>query len=249
MSGHSKWATIKHKKAALDAQRGKLFTKLIREISTAARMGGGDPESNPRLRTAIQAAKAANMPSENIERAIRKGTGDLPGVTYEETTYEAVGPGGAALLIDTLSDNKNRTVAEIRHTLSRHGGRMAEGSVAWMFDTKGLITVDASTVSEDQLLELALEVGADDVQMDDDTFLVTTPPGSLEDVKDALVAKGITCTSAQIAKLPKTYVSVSGKDAVALLKLIGHLEDLDDVQKVWANCDIPEEDIQAAQQE
>lgn len=249
MSGHSKWATIKHKKAAQDAQRGKTFTKLIREISTAARMGGGDQASNPRLRTAVLAAKAANMPWDNIDRAIKKGTGDLPGVTYEETTYEAVGPGGAALLIETLSDNKNRTVAEIRHTLSRHGARMAEGSVAWMFETRGLITVDSYAQGEDELMELVLEAGADDLQSDEGSFLITTSPGALEQVKETLVGKGVGCTSAEIAKVPKTYMPVAGKDAQQLLKLIGALEDLDDVQKVWANCDIPEEDVRAAQEE
>ncbi len=248
MSGHSKWASIKHKKAALDAQRGRVFTKLIREISTAARMGGGDLANNPRLRTAVAAAKAANMPAENIERAIKKGTGDLPGVTYEETTYEAIGPGGAALIIETLSDNRNRTVAELRHILSRHGGRLGEvGSIAWKFETRGLITVNAEGWTEDALLEIALEAGADDLQADEGTFLITTDPGNLEAVKEAMAAKGVTFSSAEIAKMPKTYVPVTGKDAAQLLKLVGALEEHDDVQKVWVDCDIPDEDLKAAE--
>lgn len=250
MSGHSKWATIKHKKAAQDAQRGKVFTKLIREISTAARMGGADQASNPRLRAAVLTAKASNMPWDNIERAIKKGTGDLPGVTYEETTYEAFGPAGAAMLIETLSDNRNRTVAEIRHTLSRHGGRLADvGSVAWMFETRGLITVDGEKWTEDDLLERVLEAGADDLQPDEGAFLITTEPNSLETVKTSLEATGVECASAEVAKVPKNYVPVTGKDAAQLLKLISHLEDQDDVQKVWANCDIPEEDVKAAEEQ
>ena len=250
MSGHSKWARIKHKKAALDAQRGRAFTKVIREISTAARMGGGDQASNPRLRSAVLAAKAANMPADNIERAIKKGTGDLPGVTYEETTYEAVGSGGAALIIETLSDNKNRTVAEIRHMLSRHGGRLADvGSVSWMFETRGLITVDGEKWTEDQLLELVLEAGAEDLQPDEGVFLITTAPNTLDRVKEALASQGVTCDTAEVAKVPKTYVPVTGRDAAQLLKLIGSLEEHDDVQRVWANCDIPEEDVKAAQEE
>ncbi|MBN1424876.1 YebC/PmpR family DNA-binding transcriptional regulator [Candidatus Fermentibacteria bacterium] len=250
MSGHSKWATIKHKKAAQDAQRGKVFTRLIREISTAARMGGGDQANNPRLRTAVLAAKAANMPWDNVDRAIKKGTGDLPGVTYEETTYEVYGPGGAAILVETLSDNRNRTVAEIRHILSKHGGRLADvGSVAWMFETRGLITVDGEKWSEDELMERVLVAGADDLQPDEGSFLITTEPSSLDAVKASLEAVGIECATAEVAKVPKNYVPVTGKEAAQLLKLIGHLEDQDDVQKLWANCDIAEEDVKAAEEE
>lgn len=248
MSGHSKWASIKHKKAAADAQRGRVFTKVIREISTAARIAGGDPNTNPRLRTAIATAKAANMPADNIERAIKKGTGDLPGVTYEEAMYEAYGPGGVAILIETLSDNKNRTIAELRHITHKYAGNMAEaGSVAWMFDLKGVIRVDVSKADEDELLEQVLEAGAEDMEIEGDFFEITTSAHDLESVKAALAAAGVDLESAEQAQVPKTLVPVSGKEVSQLLRLMNNLEDQDDVQKIWANFDIPDEELDAAQ--
>jgi len=250
MSGHSKWASIKHKKAAVDAKRGKVFTKLIKEISTAARLGGGDSEHNPRLRTAILAAKAANMPSDNVERAIKKGTGDLPGVSYEEATYEAYGPGGVAILVETLSDNKNRTVAEIRHLMGKHGGRMADaGSVSWMFDPKGVTRVESSQGTEDDLLELVLEAGAEDMELEDEFFEITTDTHDLEKVKEALESAGIETLSTEVAKVPKSTIQVSGKEARQLLKLMDCLEDHDDIQQIWANFDIADEELAAAQGE
>jgi len=244
MSGHSKWHSIRHKKAAVDAKRGRMFTKLIREISTAARIGGGDINSNPRLRTAVTAAKASNMPADNIDRAIKKGTGELPGVTYEEATYEAYGPGGVAILIETLSDNKNRTIAEIRHIVNKHAGNMAEaGSVSWMFDSKGVIQVDAATHNEDELLELALESGAEDLVREGEYFEITTAPGDLEAVKEALETAEIEMISAEFAQVPKSVVQIAGKEASQLLRLMNGIEDQEDVQKVWANFDIPDEEL------
>jgi len=244
MSGHSKWHSIRHKKAAVDAKRGRMFTKLIREISTAARIGGGDINSNPRLRTAVTAAKASNMPADNIDRAIKKGTGELPGVTYEEATYEAYGPGGVAILIETLSDNKNRTIAEIRHIVNKHAGNMAEaGSVSWMFDSKGVIQVDAATLNEDELLELALESGAEDLVREGEYFEITTAPGDLEAVKEALETAEIEMISAEFAQVPKSVVQIAGKEASQLLRLMNGIEDQEDVQKVWANFDIPDEEL------
>ena len=244
MSGHSKWHSIRHKKAAVDAKRGRMFTKLIREISTAARIGGGDINSNPRLRTAVTAAKASNMPADNIDRAIKKGTGELPGVTYEEATYEAYGPGGVAILIETLSDNKNRTIAEIRHIVNKHAGNMAEaGSVSWMFDSKGVIQVDAATHNEDELLELALESGAEDLVREGEYFEITTAPGDLEAVKEALETAEIEMLSAEFAQVPKSVVQIAGKEASQLLRLMNGIEDQEDVQKVWANFDIPDEEL------
>jgi len=246
MSGHSKWHSIRHKKAAVDAKRGRMFTKLIREISTAARIGGGDITSNPRLRTAVTAAKASNMPADNIDRAIKKGTGELPGVTYEEATYEAYGPGGVAILIETLSDNKNRTIAEIRHIVNKHAGNMAEaGSVSWMFDSKGVIHVDATTHDEDELLELALESGAEDLVREGEYFEITTTPGDLENVKDALETAEIEMISAEFAQVPKSVIKVTGRDTSQLLRLMNAIEDQEDVQKVWANFDIPDEELDA----
>jgi YebC/PmpR family DNA-binding regulatory protein len=239
MAGHSKWKQIKHYKAAADAKRGAMFTKLIREITVAAKTGGGDPAGNPRLRTAIEAARAASMPKENIERAIKKGTGELEGVDYQEITYEGYGPGGVALLIHALTDNPTRTVAEVRHKLSRGGGNLgATNSVAWMFERKGQIYIDAGRYDEDATLEAALEAGAEDLKREGDQFIVTTDPAALHAVKGTLEAKGITVQEAEIAMIPKTTVHVEGKTAESLLKLMDELEDLDDVQKVDANFDI-----------
>jgi len=239
MAGHSKWKQIKHYKAAADAKRGAVFTKLIREITVAARTGGGDPGGNPRLRTAIEAARAASMPKDNIERAIKKGTGELEGVEYQEITYEAFGPGGVALLIHTLTDNATRTVADIRHKLSRGGGNLgATNSVAWMFERKGQIFVPSQSVDEETALEAALEAGAEDLTREDDRFVISTDPSTLHAVKAALDAKRIATDGAEIAMIPKTTVHVGGKAAETLLKLMEELDDLDDVQKVDANFDI-----------
>jgi YebC/PmpR family DNA-binding regulatory protein len=242
MSGHSKWSKVKHIKAREDAKRGKTFSKLIREIMVAARDGGGDPSFNPRLRTIIATAKTANMPNDNIERAIKKGTGELGGVTFEEVTYEGYGPGGVAILIDVLTDNKNRTVAEIRHIMTRNNSNLGEGGcVAWNFGKKGLIMVDTSAISEDALLEAALEAGAEDISTEGDTFDVITAPNEVMDVKEALEGKGIAVVSAEITMLPKSTVRVDGKTAESVLKLMDGLEDQDDVQHVYSNFDIPEE--------
>jgi YebC/PmpR family DNA-binding regulatory protein len=239
MSGHSKWKTIKHKKSKMDDQRGKIFTKLIKEITTSARIGGGDENANPRLRQAIIQARNLNMPMANVDRAIKKGTGELPGVTYEEYAYEGYGPGGAALLIEVLTDNKNRSVSELRHTLSRYNGSLAEaGSVAWMFNKKGQIIVDGYTGDEDKLMEIVLEAGADDMTHDDNTYEVITAPEQLERVKNELEKAQIPTSSAEIAMIPKTTIKIEGKDAEAMLKLMEAIEDLDDVQNVNSNFDI-----------
>jgi len=239
MAGHSKWKQIKHYKAATDAKRGALFTKLIREITVAAKQGGGDPGGNPRLRTAIDAAKASSMPKENIERAIKKGTGELEGVEYVEVLYEAFGPGGVALMIQALTDNATRTVAEVRHKLSRGGGNMgATNSVSWMFDRKGQIYIDASKYAEDPTLEAALYAGATDFARDDDQFVVATDVASFHTVKETLEGHGIVPADSEIAWIPRQSVIVTGADAEAVLRLIESLEDLDDVQKVDANFDI-----------
>lgn len=242
MSGHSKWASIKHKKAKVDAQRGRAFTKLIREITVAARVGGGDLTGNPRLRTAVLAAKAVNMPADNIDRAIKKGTGELEGVTYEEITYEGYGPGGVAILVEVMTDNKNRTVGEIRKVFSRHGGNMGEsGCVNFLFEKKGHIVVDAAKVDEDKLMSVALDVGAEDMQREEGVFAVTTGPREFEKVRDAIVKAGIQPLSAEISKLPKSTVKLVGKQAEQMLKLMEEMEEHDDVQHVYANFDIPEE--------
>jgi YebC/PmpR family DNA-binding regulatory protein len=242
MSGHSKWSTIKHKKAAEDAKRGKIFTKLIKEISIAARDGGGDPEANPRLRTAIRNAQNANMPKDNIERAIKKGTGELPGMTYEEAHYEGYGPAGVAVFVEVLTDNKNRTTAEIRHMFTRYNGNLGEtGCVAWMFDRKGLITMDAEGIDEDELMTAALEAGADDVSIEEGTVEIQTPPTELEQVKEGLEAAGLKVQVAELSMLPKNTVKLEGTNARTMLKLMEALEDQDDVQNVYANFDIPEE--------
>jgi YebC/PmpR family DNA-binding regulatory protein len=243
MSGHSKWATIKRKKAATDAKRGKIFTKYIKEIIVAARAGGGDQNANPRLRTAVLGAKSVNMPADNIERAIKKGTGELEGVNYEEVTYEGYGPGGIAILIESLTDNRNRTTGEIRHILTKAGGRMAEaGAVQWMFHAKGQLVVPRASIDEDSLLELALDAGAEDVGTDDpEHFEITTPLAQFESVKAALTKKGITPISAEIAKVPQSMIALSEKDAEQALKLMEALEDHDDVQRISSNLDIADE--------
>jgi YebC/PmpR family DNA-binding regulatory protein len=247
MSGHSKWHTIKHKKGAADAKRGKAFTRIIKELTVAARSGGGDPASNPRLRTIIADAKANNMPRENIERAIRRGTGEEPGVSYEEITYEGYGPGGVALLIRVLTDNKNRTVGEIRHLLSKYNGNLAaENSVAWMFHRKGQVVVEKGKVDEEQLLSAALDAGADDMNDDGTAWEIVSAPDSFERVRDAVKALGVEPASAEVAMLPQNYVKLQGKDAQVMLKLMEALDDHDDVQHVWANFDIEEKEIEAS---
>jgi YebC/PmpR family DNA-binding regulatory protein len=242
MSGHSKWAQIKRKKAKNDQQRGKLFSKLIREITTAARVGGGDPKGNMRLKAAIEEAKGVNMPADTLKRAIQKGTGELPGETYEEVTYEGYGPGGVALLIKTLTDNKKRTAPEIRHGFTQFGGNMAEvGSVAWMFDRKGLILVEASRVDEDELLAIALEGGATDMRRVDAIFEVSTEPAQLEAVRRTLEERGVPIQSAEVTYVPQSTIRLEGKEAQQVLRLVEGMEELEDVQKVYANFDIPDE--------
>jgi YebC/PmpR family DNA-binding regulatory protein len=247
MSGHSKWSTIKHKKAAKDARKGKLFTKLIKEITVAARMGGGDIDANPRLRTAVLAAKGHSMPGDNIERAIKKGTGELEGVSYEEIQYEGYGPGGAAILAQVLTDNKNRTVSEIRRLFTKHGGNLGEtGCVAWMFDKKGLITVEKSQIDEDRLVGLVLDAGAEDVKEDEGIFEVVTPPEDFDRVKERLEHEKIAIANAQVTMVPKSTVTVGEKHVEQILKLTEELEDHDDVQNVSANFDIPSEYLEKA---
>jgi YebC/PmpR family DNA-binding regulatory protein len=247
MSGHSKWHTIKHKKGAADAKRGKIFTRLIKELTVAARAGGGDPDMNPRLRTIVAEAKANNMPRENIERAIRRGTGEEPGVSYEEITYEGYGPGGVALMIQTLTDNKNRTVGEIRHLLGKYNGNLAaENSVAWLFTRKGQIVVEKSKADEDKLLNAALDAGADDMNDDGSAWEIVSSPESFEAVRDAVKALGIEPASAEVAMIPQNYIKLQGKEAQQMLKLFEAVDDHDDVQHVWANFDIEEKEIEAS---
>lgn len=242
MSGHSKWATIKRKKGKLDAQRGRMFTKLIKEITIAARAGGGDSDSNPRLRTAIATAKAANMPQDNIKKAIQKGTGELPGVSYEETTYEGYGPGGAAVILEVVTDNKNRTVAEIRHLFTKYNGNLGEtGCVGWMFDKRGQIMVGKDKAEEEKLMELVLEAGAEDLRGDGDLFEVITSFESFEDVKDAIEKAGIEYTEAQVTMVPQNTVKLVGSKAESMIKLMMALEDHDDIQNVYANFDIDDD--------
>lgn len=242
MSGHSKWASIKHKKAVVDAKRGKVFTKLIREISAAARLGGGDPDSNPRLRTAVQSAKAANMPSDNIDRAIKKGSGGLEGVHFEEAVYEGYGPQGVAILAQCLTDNRNRTASEIRAIFGKLGGSMAgAGSVAWLFEKKGLIVVDKGRTSEEALMEVVVAKGAEDLSESNGKFEILTSPQDFEAVRHALEEARIPVESAQLTMIPKNQVPVSAEAVRVVLKLIDALEDHDDVQNVYANCDIPDE--------
>jgi YebC/PmpR family DNA-binding regulatory protein len=247
MSGHSKWHTIKHKKGAADAKRGKVFTRIIKELSVAARGGGGDPDMNPRLRTIIADAKAVNMPADNIKRAIQRGTGELPGVSYEEVTYEAYGPGGAALIIEVLTDNRNRTVGELRHTLTKYGGNLGEtNSVAWMFDKKGYIVIEKAKASEDVLLAAALDAGADDLRDDGDSWEVVTPPDAFQKVLEAIKALGIETEAAEVAMLPQNYVKLEGKPAQQMVKLMDILEDHEDSKKVWSNAHIEEKEIEAS---
>jgi YebC/PmpR family DNA-binding regulatory protein len=243
MSGHNKWSSIKHKKGAADAKRGKIFTKIIKEIIVAARAGGGDPEMNPRLRTAVAAAKAANMPKDNIERGIKKGTGDLDGVNYEEYSYEGYGPGGAAVMLDILTDNKNRTAADIRHIFNKGNGNLGEnGCVAWIFETKGVIICERDKVDAEALFELALEAGADDVidEEGEEIIEIYTAPEVFEDVRQALEDAGVEMASAAVDKIPSNTVELSGKHAEQMLRLMDNLEDCDDVQKVYSNFDIDE---------
>lgn len=242
MSGHSKWATTKHKKMAVDAKRGKIFTKIIREITIAARHGGGDPEGNPRLRAAILKSKENNMPADNIKKAIQRGTGELPGVTYEESVYEGYGPGGAALLIEITTDNKNRTVSEIRNIMSKHGGNMGEaGCVSWMFSKKGYIVVERAKADEEKLMNLALESGAEDIKYDESNYEIITTPHDFESVKNRVKENGIEMALSEVTMVPQSYVRLEGKEAEQMLKLMEALEDHDDVQKVYANFDIPDE--------
>ena len=242
MSGHSKWATIKRKKGATDAARGKVFSKCIKEITIAARHGGGDLEGNPRLRAAVSAAKAVNMPSTNIERAIKRGTGEIEGAHYEETRYEGYAPGGVALLVEIATDNKNRTAGEIRQIFTKHGGALGEaGSVAYLFKPRGVILVEKTATTEDALMEIVLDAGADDVNSEGDSFEVLTPPATLEAVKEALAKKGVATLSAELTRVATQLVPVSAKDAGQLLRLVDMLEEHDDVQKVFANFNVPDE--------
>jgi YebC/PmpR family DNA-binding regulatory protein len=245
MSGHSKWHTIKHKKGALDAKRGKLFTRLIKEIAVAARDGGGDQDANARLRKAVTDAKAANMPNDTIDRAVKRGTGDLEGVNYDEITYEGYGPGGVALLIETMTDNRNRTVAELRHMLSKNGGNLGEsGSVAWLFDRKGYVVVDKSKKSEEELFEIAIEAGAEDMKEDGDNFEIFTSQEDFEAVSEAIKKAGIEPEIAEVSMIPQTFVKLEGADAKQMLKLYEAIDDHDDVQNLYANFDIDESEME-----
>lgn len=244
MSGHSKWHSIKYKKAAQDAKRGKIFTKIIRELAVAARIGGGDQDTNPRLRKAIAEAKAVNMPADNIKRAILKGTGQLEGVNYEEVVYEGYGAGGVAIFVEVLSDNKNRTISELRHIFSRNGGNIGEsGCVAWMFNRKGYIVVEKTKASEDELLDVALDAGAEDLREDGSNYEIFTSPENYETVASALKEHNIELAASSLGYIPQNYVKLEGKQAQQLLRLMEELEDHDDVQHVWANFDIDEEEI------
>ncbi len=242
MSGHSKWSSIKHKKGAVDAKRGKIFTKLIKEITVAAKMGGGDPDANPRLRTAIAAAKAQNMPKDNLERAIKKGTGDLEGVDYEEIVYEGYGPGGVAVLVECLTDNKNRTIADVRYIFNKAGGNIGtDGCVAWMFDKKGLISVEKSISDEDTLMEIGLEAGAEDVKDEGDCFEIITEPSDFDTVREAVEAASIAYEIAEITMIPQTQAALEGKEAEQMVRFLDALEDCDDIQKFYTNADISDE--------
>jgi YebC/PmpR family DNA-binding regulatory protein len=246
MSGHSKWATIKHKKAATDAKRGRIFTRLIREISIAARVGGGDQVSNARLRSAVLLAKGENMPGENIERAILRGTGQLPGETYEEVTFEGYGPGGVGMLVQVVTSNRNRVVSEIRHIMTKHGGNLGEtGSVAWQFHRKGDIVVPKEAADEEKMMSIVLEAGADDLRDDGSAWEVLTPPESFEPVRDALAAAGIKPTAAEVSLVPQNYIRLTGSEASQMVRLVEALEEHDDVQHVYSNFDIDEKEIQA----
>ena len=247
MSGHSKWHSIKHKKGATDAKRGKLFTKIIREMTIAARLGGGDPDSNPRLRTAVDKAKGANMPADNITRAIKKGTGELEGTTYEDLVLEGYGPGGVALLIEGSTDNRNRTVSEIRHLFSKHNGSLGNpGSVAYMFNPRGVISIAADKTSEDELMEIVLEAGAEDIATEEEGFTVYTAPADFEAVRDAVVKAGIEPDDAEVKKIADNNTALDGSKAQAMLKLLDALEDHEDVQNVWENSEISAADLEAS---
>jgi YebC/PmpR family DNA-binding regulatory protein len=246
MSGHSRWSQIKRKKGKADVERGKLFSKILREITVAARSGGGDPKANMRLKAAIESAKEANMPADNIKRAIQKGTGELPGESYEEITYEGYAPGGVAVMVQVLTDNRNRTAPEVRHTFEKFGGNMgASGAVAWMFDRKGVVQVDAAKIDEDDLLGKALDAGATDMRRVEKVFEITTAPAEMEAVREALQRQGVPVLEAQVSFVPQSTVRVEGKEAASVLRLIEALEDLDDVQAVQANYDIPDEVMEA----
>jgi YebC/PmpR family DNA-binding regulatory protein len=249
MSGHSKWATTKRKKAAIDAKRGKIFTKITKEITVAARLGGGDPDGNPRLRTAVDKAKAVSMPQDNIKRAIQKGTGELPGVAYEEITYEGYGPNGVAIIVEVMTDNRNRTVSEVRHIMEKLGKGMGEnGCVSWMFNKKGYIVVSRAKADEEKLMGIALDAGAEDMQPEDDNFVITTAPADFDKVKNALDDAGIATEVAEVTMVPQTYVTLDGqKEAAQMLRLMEALEDNDDVQNVYANFDIPDEVMNAVE--
>ncbi len=248
MSGHSKWATIKHKKGAADARRGKIFTKIIKEISVAARISGGDPDSNPRLRTAIAAAKAENMPADNIKRAIQKGTGELPGTIIEEAIYEAYGPGGAAMIVEVTTDNKNRTTSEIRHVFAKHGGAFG-ASLAWMFHKKGYVVVEKNKADEEKLLELITEAGADDMNDDGSNWEILSSPENFHNVVERLKAAQITPAAAEVSMVPQNYVKLTGKQADQMLRLMEELEDHEDVSHVYANFDIEEAELHALTQD
>lgn len=246
MSGHSKWASIRHKKGAVDAKRGKIFSKLIKEITVAARLGGGDPEGNPRLRVAVQAAKAQNMPKDNIARAIKKGTGELAGTSYEEYNYEAYGPGGVALMMNCLTDNRNRTIADIKHIFERHGGNLGEpGCVSWMFEKRGLVVFEKNSVEEEKLLDLALEAGAEDIKESETQFEVLTDPADFESIKKVFDDEGLSYSLAEISMIPQNTVKLEGRDAERVLSLLEALEENDDVSQVYANFDIPDEVMEA----
>ena len=246
MSGHSKWATIKHKKGALDAKRGKIFTRLLKEIAVAAK-GGGNPDTNARLRTAVAAAKAENMPQDNIKRAIQRGTGELEGVSYEEISFEGYGPGGAAIIVDVLTDNRNRAVSEVRHGFSKHNGNLGEsGSVRFMFSKKGVIAIEKDAASEEQLMDIVLEHGGDDLNDEGDSWQITTEPNSFEAVRDAVKAAGIATVSAEVTMLPSTYTKLEGAPANQMIRLLEALEDLDDVQNVYSNFDMDAEEMEHA---
>jgi len=244
MSGHNKWSTIKHKKGAQDAKRGKLFSKIIKEITIAARMGGGDPEGNPRLRTAVLAARAANMPKDNVEKAVKRGAGGLEGTNYEEIVYEGYGPGGVAVLVEVLTDNKNRTVAEVRHIFEKYNGNLGEtGCVSWMFKKQGIVVIAADSIDEDEVMEVALECGAHDVKKEGHSFEMTTDPADIETVRKAVEDKGWKIELSEITMIPQTTVKLEGKKAEQMLKMMDALDDNDDMQKVFANFDISEEDM------
>ncbi len=249
MSGHSRWATIKHKKGAADARRGKVFTKLIKEITVAARVGGGDPDGNPRLRSAVVAAKAENMPADNIKRAIQKGTGELPGAVYEELVLEAYGPGGVAIIFEVATDSRNRTLSEIRHIFTKHGGNLgASGSVAWMFNKKGYVVVEKGKAAEETLLDLVTDAGAEDMRDDGSNWEILSPPDKFHEVTERLKSANISPAAAEVSMVPQSYVKLSGRQAEQMIRLVEELEDHEDVQHVYSNFDIEEAEIQALTQ-